>query len=377
VESNAATAEIGTDIARIHKFVRDHYKPKFPELEQLILNPLDYVKVVMQIKNESDLTQIDLASLLPPATIMVITVTATTTPGKPLSPEELEKVLEGCKIIMDLDEARRAIVLYVESQMGIIAPNLSALVGSAVAAKLMSVAGGLTALSKMPSCNLQLLGASKRTLSGFSNLSRGASGFLVDAAIVQTTPPSLRLKAVRLLAGKCTLAARVDSAHDDTTGSIGAKFLEEVEKRLEKVQEAPPAKEVKALPAPDFQKKARRGGQRMRKIKEKYQMTELRKQANRVAFGTNAQDEVGSSGKGMGLINQSMGTGKLRVSAQDRGILKKRAITGGSSGATSGLSSSLAFTPVQGLELANPQAAAQKVRDANMKYFGTMAFKKE
>lgn len=59
----------------------------------------------------------------------------------------------------------------------------------------------------------------------------------------------------------------------------------------------------------------------MRKIKEKYQMTELRKQANRVAFGPNAQDEIGSSGKGLGLINQSMGTGKLRVSAQDRGTV--------------------------------------------------------
>ena len=43
---------------------------------------------------------------------------------------------------------------------------------------------------------------------------------------------------------------------------------------------------------------------------------------------------------------------------------------GGSASTTSGLSSSLAFTPVQGLELQNPNAAADRVRAANAKYFG-------
>lgn len=37
-----------------------------------------------------------------------------------------------------------------------IAPNLSAVVGTEVAAKLMGVAGGLLALSKIPACNVQV-----------------------------------------------------------------------------------------------------------------------------------------------------------------------------------------------------------------------------
>ena len=43
----------------------------------------------------------------------------------------------------------------------------------------------------------------------------------------------------------------------------------------------------------------------------------------------------------------------------------------GSSGATSGLSSSLAFTPIQGIELANPNQAAQsdRMRDGTESYF--------
>lgn len=50
---------------------------------------------------------------------------------------------------------------------------------------------------------------------------------------------------------------------------------------------------------------------------------------------------------------------------------QRRAITAGSSGATSGLASSLAFTPVQGMELANPEAAAARVKAANEKYFSS------
>ena len=40
--------------------------------------------------------------------------------------------------------------------MGAIAPNLSAAVGSEVAARLMGVAGGLAPLSRMPACTVQV-----------------------------------------------------------------------------------------------------------------------------------------------------------------------------------------------------------------------------
>lgn len=36
-----------------------------------------------------------------------------------------------------------------------------------------------------------------------------------------------------------------------------------------------------------------------------------------------------------------------------------------------GLQSSLVFTPVQGIELVNPQAAAERVKQANAKWFSS------
>lgn len=40
--------------------------------------------------------------------------------------------------------------------MNMLAPNLSAIVGTTVAAKLLGVAGGLNALAKMPACNVHV-----------------------------------------------------------------------------------------------------------------------------------------------------------------------------------------------------------------------------
>ena len=89
----------------------------------------------------------------------------------------------------------------------------------------------------------------------------------------------------RVVGSKCTLAARVDSFHESSDGRIGKDFREEIEKKMEKFQEPPPCKAIKALPAPIEGPRKRRGGRRVRKMKERYAVTELRKQANRMNFG--------------------------------------------------------------------------------------------
>jgi U4/U6 small nuclear ribonucleoprotein PRP31 len=46
--------------------------------------------------------------------------------------------------------------MYVSSRMNVLAPNLSAIVGTTTAAKLLGVAGGLSGLAKMPACNVHV-----------------------------------------------------------------------------------------------------------------------------------------------------------------------------------------------------------------------------
>lgn len=77
----------------IHKFVRDKYEKRFPELESLVPMPLDYVNTVKLLGNDIDTKGQNkdlLSAVLPPATCIVVSVTASTSQGKPLEPEELQ-----------------------------------------------------------------------------------------------------------------------------------------------------------------------------------------------------------------------------------------------------------------------------------------------
>lgn len=48
------------------------------------------------------------------------------------------------------------IFMYVSSRMNVLAPNLSVIVGTTTAAKLLGVAGGLGGVAKMPACNVHV-----------------------------------------------------------------------------------------------------------------------------------------------------------------------------------------------------------------------------
>ena len=170
VDANNLAARIDNELGIIHKFARDVYTKRFPELESLVIQPLEYLMTAKELGNQLENVKNNdtIAQYLTQATIMVVSVTASTTQGKNLTKEELDIVTSSCEIAIDLAEKKARIFEYVESRMSFIAPNLSAIIGSNYAAKLMGAAGGLTKLSKMPANNISLLG--KRPLvKQFSN----------------------------------------------------------------------------------------------------------------------------------------------------------------------------------------------------------------
>lgn len=58
-----------------------------------------------------------------------------------------------------------------------------------------------------------------------------------------------------------------------------AAAQEEMQKKIAKWQEPPPAKQTRVLPVPDMEPKKRRGGRRARKYKERYGLTDVKKVA--------------------------------------------------------------------------------------------------
>lgn len=449
VECNALAVDVDAEVERIAAFLRLCYRARFPELESLVPHPLDYARVVRALGCEAELEDAVaskgcLDGILPQATIMVVSVTASTTSGTPLDPasstdpertERLRKnVTEAAEAVLRLDAAKGAILRLVEARMGRVAPNLSRALGARVAARLVGVAGGLAALSRLPAGTIQILGAPKRAGGGGISGSGGSSGgglglassarisgaaaaaaassrgFVFDCELISLTPPPLRTKAARLVASKAALLARVDASLNGSSSSddsVGARFREEMLETIARWQEPPPARTAKVLPVPDEGPKKRRGGRRARAAKERFGLTDVRQAANRVAFG-HAEEEVTVDDEtvGLGMLGGKSGAGsagsRLRVAARANNAtlslkqqkkFSKWMGPGGSGGAgggagggttsslgaVSGLASSLAFTPVQGIELVDPAraaaaaaAAADKARGGTESYFSSL-----
>lgn len=392
VDANNITVEIDDDIALIHKFVRDRYSKLLPELDSLIPNTLEYLMAVREIGN--NLSQVKtnqkLAEFLTQATIMVVNMTASTKRIEPLEESVLRSVQEACDCAIQLNSDKIKIIEFVESRMNFIAPNLSVIVGSNIAAKLMGLAGGISNLSKMPACNVEVLGSRKRNLYGFSAHSiTSHTGIVFHCELVQSQPPDLRRKAARQVANKCTICARVDATHASPEGLVGQSYREKIEKSLDKLKEPPPVKKNKALPAPIDQSRKKRGGKRVRRMKERMAMTEFRKQTNRMNFAEIEDDAyqqdlgfstgvVGKSGMGRIRAPQVDEKTKVRISKTlKKNMQKQQQVYGGSSTIkkhVSGTASSVAFTPLQGLEITNPHAAEVTGTDSTKYFSSTSGF---
>ena len=269
--------------------------------------------------------------------------------------------------------------------------------------------------------------SSSARISGAATLGAAAAaaastrGFVFDCELISLTPPPLRTKAARLVASKAALLARVDASLNGAASSddsVGRQFRDEMLKTIARWQEPPPARTAKVLPVPDEGPKKRRGGRRARAMKERFGLTDVRQAANRVAFG-HAEEEVTVDDEtvGLGMLGGKSGAGsagsRLRVAARVNkatlsvkqqkkyskwlggpsgggagggaggvGTMSTLGGVGGAGGAggpVSGLASSLAFTPVQGIELVDPAraaaaaaAAADKARGGTESYFSSL-----
>ncbi|KAJ1998528.1 U4/U6-U5 snRNP complex subunit prp31 [Coemansia thaxteri] len=360
VQANEMSTRIAGETLVVHRFLLDHYKRRFPELETLVQNPTDYARAVKAIGGLADITKANLEGILPNATRMVVAVTGSTTTGRQLSEEELQRVNDACDCLLELVDAKAKIVGFIESRMPLIAPNLTAVVGSSTAAKLIVEAGSLSALSKIPSCNIQVLGKAQQTATGLSSLStKKHVGVVYYSEVVGGVPDDFRLKMLRKVSAKCALAARVDAQNGAPDGAMGRQFRRELDAQVEKLLEAAPMNAVKPLPVPDEGPKRRRGGRKVRKAREPYMSTELQKQRDRLQFGK-FQDEVVvmDEMQGLGMIGHS--AGHVRATQQNNRAKAKVAkkyekyMKAPTAPAISGIAT-IAFTPVQGFELISPQ----------------------
>ncbi|UIO98843.1 NOP58 family protein [Halobaculum sp. CBA1158] len=138
-----------------------------------------------------------------------------------------KRVVSLATRVADLDREADELEAFIESRAPVAAPNMAAIAGPVLAARLISLAGGLETLAKKPSGTLQVLGAEDAL---FAHLrGHGSSpkhGVIYTHEYVRGTRPEDRGSASRALAGKLTIAARIDHYSGDYRPELEAELDE-------------------------------------------------------------------------------------------------------------------------------------------------------
>lgn len=290
-------ADIDDGIKTIYKSVKETYSERFPELN--IPDPMQYIMTAQLLGNKphsvtEDSIKNQLKEFLDSRLHLQVTMNGATTKKVKLEPEIMDKILAACSVAIHINNLRSKLLQYVELHMSTIAPNLSTIVGTSIAAKLMGLTGGLKELANMPSCNLSVLSMHRKATRDDGNTNAPKTGLIFECDLIQQIPfdhtKDTRKKAVRWVANKCVLAARCDLSKSQKSGEAGRALKQKIESLITKELEPPPKKAERPLPAPIEKSGKRRGGKRVRRTKERYAQTELRKAANRMTFGDVGDD---------------------------------------------------------------------------------------
>ena len=191
--------------------MREWYGLHFPELDNLIDSVNGYSQIVLAGKRENISKENFENAGFPESKVEMLSLVKEKSRGGDITEKNLGIVQTLAKQILDLFELRKTIEEHIEEQMAAELPNITAVLGAAVGARILAHAGSLKRLSSMPASTIQILGAEKAL---FRALKTGANppkhGILFQHAIVHAAPKWQRGKIARAVAGKAAIAARVD-----------------------------------------------------------------------------------------------------------------------------------------------------------------------
>uniref|UniRef100_A0A7S4A9D5 NOSIC domain-containing protein n=1 Tax=Pseudo-nitzschia australis TaxID=44445 RepID=A0A7S4A9D5_9STRA len=151
VQSNKYLTSLAEEMRRAHSNLTETYRPKFPELEDLLPNPLHYKNAIRIIGNETDLTKVndELNEILSSNQIITISMAGSTTSGRALTESELKEVDAAATYTEELLLVQKDLMKFVENSMENLCPSICALIEAPTAARLLGLAGGLQELTKV------------------------------------------------------------------------------------------------------------------------------------------------------------------------------------------------------------------------------------
>ena len=238
IQSSALLDQLDKDLNTFAMRVREWYSWHFPELVAIVNDNLQFAQCCQLIQNKATLSPASLPRLAEitgdEEKARAIVEAAKMSMGTDISPIDLVNIEQFAERVVELGLYRRSLHAYLVQKMNLCAPNLSALIGEQVGARLISHAGSLTNLAKYPASTVQILGAEKALFRALKT--KGATpkyGLIFHSTFIGRAATKNKGRISRYLANKCSLASRIDSFSEGVTAVYGVKLREQVEERLE------------------------------------------------------------------------------------------------------------------------------------------------
>jgi len=228
--------------------VREWFGLHYPELDRMVDKHETYARLVVNLgRRESFIADNLEREGLQKAKSQKIATVAAGSMGADLGDEDLTQIQDMGRSVLELYGVRQSLEKYVDSVMEEVAPNIRTIGGSLLGARLLALAGGLLNLAKLPASTIQVLGAEKALFRALKTKARPPKhGIIFQHPLIHDAERWQRGKIARALAGKLSIAARVDAfsgkyAGDDLKADL-EKRIEEIRKRYEKPPPPSPKK---------------------------------------------------------------------------------------------------------------------------------------
>lgn len=229
--------------------VKEWYGWHFPEMARIINDNLAYSRVILKMGMRTSAAQADLAEILPEEIEVAVKSAAEISMGTEITNEDLENVQALAEQVVSFTEYRAQLSNYLSARMTAIAPNLTALVGDLVGARLIAHAGSLMNLAKSPASTIQILGAEKALFRALKTKHDTPKyGLIYHASLVGQATGKNKGKIARMLATKAALGLRVDTLTDwsaegegteEERSALGVENRLKIERRLASLEGKP------------------------------------------------------------------------------------------------------------------------------------------
>ena len=276
VQTIDAIDDINKTINLMASRIREWYGYHFPELDSIIENHKTYFSLVYHLGPRKNITLDKLQELgIDEKRAKLIIERAKNSVGASFTDEDIQQMQKFAKHGYSLFELKDSLEKYVSSLMEEVAPNITAVAGALIGARLIRLAGGLDELARLPSSTIQVLGAEKALFRALRKKSRPPKhGIIFQHPYIHRAPRWIRGKIARALAGKISIAAKVDAF----SGSpIGESLKIDLERRIDEIKRKYPKPPVTKQSTKKVVKEKKGSSSKSKKKKKRKKSKEKKK----------------------------------------------------------------------------------------------------